>query len=421
MRYLGFLLGASAVGLILLASQLYWLHRFREWGRGLIRDTRWRHALGGAAALLYLAMFASFAYGLAGMRRLPEATHLTLHAALVEAPFPWWFVCSVSGFGLAALLWLVDRLGRGAYWLYERAAAPSNPGPRPLLSPQRRRFLEQSALAVTAAPFVAGTYGLFYGRLNLKVTHERIRLPRLPRAFDGFRIVQLSDIHIGPFMTSKEVRKYVAIANAENADLVALTGDFITWDPSTQQAAVDALAGVKAPFGVLGCLGNHELWTGTEDSITRLFAARGVRILRHTRAPIHLHGETLNLLGVDFQTRTHMAHRGEGVVRTYLEGIEPLLMPDTANILLSHNPNTFDRAAELGIDFSIAGHTHGGQLSLEFISPDLSPSRLITPYVRGLFRKPGGQLYVNRGIGTIFVPIRFEAPPEITVYQLVRA
>jgi predicted MPP superfamily phosphohydrolase len=98
-----------------------------------------------------------------------------------------------------------------------------------------------------------------------------------------------------------------------------------------------------------------------------------------------------------------------------------LILPDQVNILLSHNPDTFNRAAELGIDLSIAGHTHGGQAALEFISPELAPSRLVTPYVSGLFQRPGGQLYVNRGIGTIFVPIRLGAPPEITVYKLLRA
>ncbi len=421
MRNLGFLLGVLAFGALLVASQLYWVHRFQDWGRRLIPRVPARRWVGRVTVGLYFLICVAFAYTLVAMRRLPEPTHLSLRAALTEAPLPTWIVSSFAGFTLAVLFALADRLGRGVYALYGRLAGPSNPGHPPLLSPGRRQFLEQTALAVTAAPFVAGAYGLFYGRLNLEVTHQRIKLPRLPSAFEGFRLVQLSDIHIGPFMTSGEVRKYVAIANAQKADFVALTGDFITWDPSTQQAAVRALAGLKAPFGVVGCLGNHELWTGTEDSITRLFSEVGVLILRHTRAPIRLHGETLNVLGVDFQTRTHMARNGEGVVRRYLEGIEPLVMPDTANILLSHNPNTFDRAAELGIDLSLAGHTHGGQLTLEFISPALSPSRLITPYVRGHFQKPGGQLYVNRGIGTIFVPVRFDAPPEITVYELVRA
>jgi predicted MPP superfamily phosphohydrolase len=104
-----------------------------------------------------------------------------------------------------------------------------------------------------------------------------------------------------------------------------------------------------------------------------------------------------------------------------LGNIEPLIARGKVNILLSHNPDTFDRAAALGIDLSMAGHTHGGQAALEFISPEIAPSRLATPYVAGLFRRPGGQLYVNRGIGTIGVPIRIGAPPEITVYKLERA
>ena len=113
-----------------------------------------------------------------------------------------------------------------------------------------------------------------------------------------------------------------------------------------------------------------------------------------------------------------MGRQREGVVRSYLEGAGSLMEKDHVNILLSHNPNTFDRAAELGIDLSLAGHTHGGQAALEFISPELAPSRLVTPYVAGLFEKPGGRLYVNRGIGTIGVPLRLGAPPEITVFEL---
>jgi predicted MPP superfamily phosphohydrolase len=131
-------------------------------------------------------------------------------------------------------------------------------------------------------------------------------------------------------------------------------------------------------------------------------------------------GEAFNLIGVDFETSRHMGPGSERFVRVYLQGVESLVMPDTANILMSHNPDTFDRAAELGIDLSLAGHTHGGQVALEFVSPEIAPSRLVTPYVAGWFQKPGGQLYVNRGIGTIGVPMRVGAPPEITVYELAR-
>jgi uncharacterized protein len=101
-------------------------------------------------------------------------------------------------------------------------------------------------------------------------------------------------------------------------------------------------------------------------------------------------------------------------------GVENLVMPDRVNILLSHNPNSFERAAQLGIDLSLAGHTHGGQLALEFVHRGLNLSSPDYPYNRGWYEKPGGQLYVNRGIGTIGFPIRFGAPPEITVIELTR-
>jgi predicted MPP superfamily phosphohydrolase len=260
---------------------------------------------------------------------------------------------------------------------------------------------------------------LFYGRLNLEITRQRIGLARLPKSFHGFRIAQLSDIHIGPFMPENQVRNYVRMVNDLKPDLIALTGDFVTWDPSTQRSVVTALTGLHAPFGIFGCLGNHEAWSHTEDSITRMFQQVGIRILRRERVPIAAHGEAFNLIGVDFETSRRMGPGSDKFVRTYLQGVESLVLPQTANILMSHNPDTFDRAAELGIDLSLAGHTHGGQVALEFVSPEIAPSRLVTPYVAGWFQKPGGQLYVNRGIGTIGVPIRIGAPPEITVYELV--
>jgi predicted MPP superfamily phosphohydrolase len=131
---------------------------------------------------------------------------------------------------------------------------------------------------------------LVYGRLNLQITQQRIRLARLPKAFAGFRIAQLSDIHIGPFMPEDEIRKYVRITNDLKPDLIALTGDFVTWDPSTQRAVVNALTGLHAPFGIFGCLGNHEAWSHTEDSITRMFQQVGIRILRRERVPITRRG-----------------------------------------------------------------------------------------------------------------------------------
>jgi predicted MPP superfamily phosphohydrolase len=390
----------TAVRVLFVVSQVYWIWRGYTWAGTRIASRGKRLALfGGLAAICFLCY---------QWREDETPVHLTMRDALVVAPFLWWVSASVVGF-LIAILFAIPQ---GIAAIVRRVRAPE------IRSLPRRRFLGRTVAAATGAPFVAGAYGLLYGRLNLQTTAQPIRLPRLPRAFEGFRICQLSDIHIGPFMPAEEIRKYVAIANAQKADMVVLTGDFVTFDPSTQHAVVDALRGLSAPFGVYGCLGNHDAWTGVEDSITELFRHTGVRMLRGASVPVTAHGEAFNLIGVDFQSPRRFGPSAP--VEHLLRNIEGLIDRDRVNILLSHNPDTFDRAAELGIDLSMAGHTHGGQVALEFISPEIAPSRLVTPYVAGWFGKPGGQLYVNRGIGTIFVPIRLGAPPEITVYRLTR-
>lgn len=424
-------LGTVAIFAIFLASQLFWIRRVGKLGEKLIRNEKWRSVLAGVGAIGYIFLFA---YNLAWTRGKGSPTNLTLAAALLEAPFEWWVLCSLVSFAIVVLFSFADRLARGLFWSYRKLAVAVGRGgahqPGTAMaddamaadppSPSRRRFLEQTAIAVSATPFVAGAYGLLYARLNLETTHQRIRLARLPKAFHGFRLAQLSDIHIGPFMPAEEIRRYATITNELKPDLIVLTGDYINWDPSTQSAVVQALAGLKAPFGVFGSLGNHEAWYEVEDSLLRLFAARGIRILRNERAPIQAGDDALNLIGVDFQSRTRLGPGGARVVRQYLEGAERLVMPDRVNILLSHNPNAFDRAAELGIGLTLAGHTHGGQVNLEFIHPSLTPGRLITDYVRGWFERGAAQLYVNRGIGTFGIPIRFGSPPEITVLELLR-
>jgi predicted MPP superfamily phosphohydrolase len=407
-----------SVLLVFIASQLFWILAVRRWGKKVIANRKLRLALGGFLLVIYALLFF---FNFVGLRHQPSPTHLTLSAALLQAPFAWWVMSSVAGFGMVAFFWLIGLVLRLIRAGYSKAAASLGNTHLPVLSsPARRRFLERTAFAASSLPFAACAYGLTIGRTDIETTHKRIRLARLPRAFDGFRVAQLSDLHIGPFMTASQIRQVVQMTNDYKADLVLLTGDYIIWDPSTQGAVVDALSGLRAPFGVVGCLGNHELWAGCEAIITRMFAERSIRILRHERWPIQAGGEVLNLIGVDYESVRHFGPHPEGVVNQYLKGLEPLILPDMANILLSHNPNTFDRAAALGIDLSLAGHTHGGQVTLEFINKNLSPSRLITPYVRGWFEKKSCQLYVNRGIGTIGVPIRFDSPPEITIFELVR-
>jgi predicted MPP superfamily phosphohydrolase len=203
---------------------------------------------------------------------------------------------------------------------------------------------------------------------------------------------------------------------------------------------VEEVRRLYAPLGVYGCNGNHEIYARAEELAERLFAQAGMKMLRGENATISYRGGQLNLIGVDYQ-RERMP---SGRRMQMLANVEPLIRRDMPNILLSHNPNTFNRAAELGIELSLAGHTHGGQVQVEILDVSLSPARFITDYVAGLYHRPLlmpdqpkrmgetiklmpnapkglSALYVNRGIGTVGAPVRLGAPPEITDIVLRRA
>src|SRR6202030_4555361 len=182
-----------------------------------------------------------------------------------------------------------DRAARAADWVDRKARTAMHQdsaaadAEAALLSPGRRHFLERTAALVSGTPFIAAGCGLLYERQNVEIVRERVRLARLPKAVEGFHIAQLSDVHTGPFTTADYIRRCVAITNGLEPDLIALTGDYVCWDPEAQGEAVRVLAALRAPHGVFGCLGNHEADVEIEESITRLFAAQGTRAIPWSR------------------------------------------------------------------------------------------------------------------------------------------
>lgn len=416
-----------AILVVFIASQLFWIGRVLDLGERFIPGKPRRAWLAVIASLVYLFFFIySFPSIESTNAHIFRAAYYRLPNIVTEAVFWWWFVGSMLAFALIIAFATVDRAARAAAWMCRKARDRMKAGDAAVASavggpssPARRRLLEQTALLVSATPFVAAGYGLLYGRLEVEITRPRIRLARLPKAFEGFRIAQLSDIHISPFTTADHIRHCVTVTNGLKPDLVALTGDYIAWDPETEADVVRALAGLRAPHGVFGCLGNHEHEGEIEESITRLFTAQGIHILRQNRASLQLGGETLNLIGMDEPRGPTEAERKRDLHRK-LRQIKELAMPDTANILLTHFPEVFDYVTGLGVDLTLTGHTHGGQLSLDFVHRGLSLGRLETPYVSGWYEHQGAQLYVNRGIGTTGFPIRLGARPEITVLELTR-
>ncbi len=421
-EFIRFVLIGFALLLIFIASQIFWIGRILDLGERFIPGRPRRAWLAIMAGLVYLFVFL-YSYPEWGLGHIIHAADYRPQSVLIYAGFWWWFVGSLLAFLLVIAFGAADRAARAAGWVYRKvrtaihqhsATADTETA---LLSPGRRRFLERTAVLVSATPFVAAGYGLLYERQNVEVVRQRVRLARLPKVFEGFRIAQLSDIHIGPFATADYIRRCVAITNGLDPDLIALTGDYVCYDPEAQGEVVRVLAGLRAPHGVFGCLGNHEADVGIEESITRLFAAQGIRILRQERAPIQLRDDTLNLIGMDDGGGVAPVHTQEG----RLQRLRALVMPNTVNILLVHYPGLFGYPG-LDIDLTLAGDLHGGgQLSLDFLHRGVNLSGLIgVPYVRGRYEKAGTQLYMNRGIGITGFPIRLGARPEISVYELSR-
>ena len=293
--------------------------------------------------------------------------------------------------------------------------------------PTRRTALYQVASIAGATPFLVAIYGYSFERLHFEVERVEVPIANLPSALDGLKIVQLSDIHVGDFMPLHQVRRAVGIANDLAAEIATITGDFVTSRGDPIAECIGELARLRAPLGVWGCNGNHEIYAGAEDDAEALFAANGMRLLRQSAAQIHWNGAALNLIGIDYQRSVHITQR---TVAT-LNGAESLVRHDLPNILLSHNPNTFHAAADAGVELSLAGHTHGGQVNIEILSSELNPARFFTDFIAGMYHLPmpqpsnGGtrqaSLYVNRGLGTLGIPARIGAAPEIALLTLRRA
>jgi predicted MPP superfamily phosphohydrolase len=445
----GFLLLRIAIGLGIMAL-LYLSQRF--WYRAIWRVTsHWgRLPLRIGARLTYvvllLMVIVTLSQGLVFGRG--AFTHQSSMMTIITGL---WFFSALFAYLAVKAMHALERLWR---WLHAttamKAAQPGHDLALPaaaetVADPGRRYFFRAATAAAGAAPFLTTMYGFAAERLNYQVRRIEIPLPKLPAALDGMKIVQISDIHLSGYMSRTQVRRAVDMANDLGADLAVVTGDLITGSGDSIADCIDEVRRLHAPLGTWGCNGNHEIYARAEDEAAYLYSQAGMKLLRQENAQITFKGAQFNLLGVDYQReRTPRGQRQQT-----LAGVEPLVRRDMPNILLSHNPNTFNRAAELGIELSLAGHTHGGQIQVEILDHRLSPARFITDYIAGLYQRPlfapapdqraasnasatrafspslfssttvpQAHIYVNRGLGTVGAPVRLGVPPEISLIIL---
>ena len=345
----GWLLLRIVIGLTLLTT-LFLSQRF--WYRAIWRTTgSWRADwLRIAARLLYC--FALCVVLLAAIDGLRMGRHGHLkHRDAILAMFSGLWVSSA----FFAFLFVEIVHGAERVWNWFRSPAPTPREVAPnstsaaafeqLADPSRRYFFRTASVLAGATPFFSCMYGFAAERLHYQVRRVEIPMSNLPPALDGMQIAQISDIHLSSYMSRADVRRAVDMTNDLGADLTVVTGDFITGSSDPIADCIEEVSRLHAPLGVWGCNGNHEIYAKAEDAAQQLFAQYGMKLLRQENALLTFRGAQFNLIGVDYQRERSI----DGHRTAMLANMDVLIRRDMPNILLSHNPNTFNRAAELGI------------------------------------------------------------------------
>lgn len=273
----------------------------------------------------------------------------------------------------------------------------------------RRRFLKRGGLSAAALVGSIPVIASAATARDYQLRQIPLEFQNLPPGLDGLKVAQISDLHAGLYMTEHDMREIFELTNSLGADLIVMTGDFVDTADSQIEPLYKALAGLKADFGIFGCLGNHDHFA-TAEKVSAAIRRRGIILLNnaHTIAPIN--GEELAIIGIDDAGRgsANFARMDQA-----LHGVSP----NSFKMMLTHRPDVWDECRSLGMDLTLAGHTHGGQVGFQLGPLNLNPVYLVHKYAMGHYEKDGKHLYVNVGVGMVGVPIRM-VKPEIALFTL---
>jgi predicted MPP superfamily phosphohydrolase len=269
----------------------------------------------------------------------------------------------------------------------------------------RRKFIKSASLTAASSFGFAG-YG-FANALDLPgVRRVILELPDLPTVWDGLRVLQISDVHAGPYMGAERMARLREMAMRLEPDLVVFTGDQMDRRPSDAELFVRGFRGIEAPLGAWGILGNHDHFIDPARSVWALEAA-GIQPLVNRGVALDRKGSTLALIGVDDLQARGGHYPDFSVLGTY---------PTSFRICLCHQPQGWHQALAAGAHLTLSGHTHGGQIALT--GRNLNVARFSTRYIAGPYRRDEAFLYVSRGVGVGALPVRVGAPPEIDLLTL---
>lgn len=290
---------------------------------------------------------------------------------------------------------------------------------------ERSEFLYQMGLMLAAIPFASILYGVTKGKFKFRIMQESLSFPNLPKAFQGFRIVQISDMHLGSFNKNYEkIEKAIELINEQEPDIILFTGDLVNNFAEETEGWAPVLNKMNARMGKFSILGNHDYgdyshWPSAEAKATNLKGIKdfhkeaGFKLLLNETERLKIDGDEIALIGVENWGKPPFPQHGD----------LDLAMKDNEKLpfklLMSHDPSHWDeKVLDTDIDLTFAGHTHGMQFGIERAGIKWSPVQYKYPRWGGLYNKGKQFLYVNRGFGYIGFPGRIGMPPEITLIEL---
>ncbi|SKC56856.1 metallophosphoesterase [Ohtaekwangia koreensis] len=328
----------------------------------------------------------------------------------------------------AVVVLFIDDLYRGMRWLVSFFyKGPSGDLPGEAIT--RSEFLSKTALVAAAVPFGTMVYGVVSGAHDYRVRKKTIYLPNLPKAFDGIKIGQLSDIHSGSFFNKTAVKGGIEMMLNEKPDILFFTGDLVNNESAEVKDYIDIFNKLKAPLGVFSVTGNHDYgdyhqWPSLQakqknfKDLIEAHRLLGFNLLMNEHKFIETGGEKLAILGIENWGGGRFAKYGK-LDQAYA-GTEDA----PVKLLLSHDPSHWDaqvRPLYPDIDIAFAGHTHGFQFGIEIGNIKWSPSQYAYKQWAGLYQEGSQYLYVNRGFGYLGYPGRIGMPPELTIIELKRS
>jgi uncharacterized protein len=357
-----------------------------------------------SAAVLNALIYLAGAPGMALARAMRLDKHLSSPSFLAAS-----MLLSLSMIWLLGLLLFRARRQRR-----ERAATAA------AAAPGRRRLLARAASsAILGGLAIAGGYAVLWEPRWVRVRRLRLGVRDLPRSLVGLKLIQLSDLHHGPFNAAADLRRVMRRCNELGADLVLLTGDYVHASPRYIAPVARLLGELRPRLGILGVLGNHDHWESA-TLCRQALRSVGVRMIENSRVFVTAAGlsdvpgrESLCIAGVGDYWEDHPD------LCSALRGVDPR----TPRLVLSHNPDFAESASfrrcDPRVDLLLAGHTHGGQVRLPVLGRPIIPSSYGQKYAAGLVRGPRCPVYVSTGLGVTILPLRFGVRPEITLLELV--